>query len=231
MFEYSSAANVAKERTLIKNVYLWMACGLALTGLASLWMMSDMNRVASLYRSGTMWLLFIAELALVFTLSARIFSMKASTATICFAAYSILNGITLSPICLAYTSESLTSTFFVTAATFAGMCLYASTTKRDLGGMAQYLGMALWGLIIAGLVNIFLKSGPFDSMISFVGVLVFCGLTAFDTQYILRMSRSYSNSIAEEDFVRFSIIGALKLYLDFINMFLYLLRFFGKRNN
>ena len=230
MFDYStSAAQAAKERTLIKNVYMWMAAGLALTGITSLWMMGDMTRVQQMIQGGTMWVLMIAEIVLVFVLSARILSMKPLTATLCFAGYSILNGLTLSVIFLAYTSESITSTFFITAATFGGMCLYAMTTKRNLATMGNYLGMALWGLIIAMLVNMFLKSSAFDMMISVVGILVFCGLTAYDTQYILNISRNYSGSLDESDYIRFSIIGALKLYLDFINMFLYMLRFFGRR--
>ena len=174
-------------------------------------------------------MLLIAEIVLVFFLSARILSMQPLTATLCFAGYSILNGLTLSVVFLAYTSESITSTFFITAATFAGMCLYATTTKRDLSAMGSYLGMALWGLIIAAIVNMFLKSSTFDMMVSGIGVLVFCGLTAYDTQYILNISRNYSGSLDESDYIRFSIIGALKLYLDFVNMFLYLLRFFGRR--
>ena len=229
MFDYSSTAQAVKERTLIKNIYMWMAAGLALTGITSLWMASDPNRMVSFVQGGTMWLLFIAELVLVFYLSARILSMKPLTATLCFAGYSILNGLTLSVIFYAYTMESITSTFFITAATFGGMALYATITKRDLSTMGHYLGMALWGLIIAAVVNMFLKSSSFDLMISGIGVLVFCGLTAFDTQYILNISRNYSGSLDESDYVRFSIIGALKLYLDFINMFLYMLRFVGRR--
>ncbi len=230
MFDYSpAAAQAAKERTLIKNVYMWMAAGLALTGITSLWMASGPARVQQMIQGGRMWILFIAEIVLVFYLSARLLSMKPLTATLCFAGYSILNGLTLSVIFYAYTLESITSTFFITAATFGGMAFYAATTKRNLATMGNYMGMALWGLIIAGLVNMFLKSSTFDMMISVFGVLVFCGLTAYDTQYILNMSRQFSGSLDESDYVRFSIIGALKLYLDFINMFLYMLRFFGRR--
>ena len=229
MFDYSSTAQAVKERTLIKNVYMWMAAGLALTGITSLWMASDPNRMVSFVQGGSIWMLFIAEIVLVFFLSARILSMKPLTATLCFAGYSILNGLTLSVIFFAYTAESITSTFFITAATFGGMALYATTTKRDLSTMGNYLGMALWGLIIAAIVNMFLKSSTFDMMISGIGVLVFCGLTAYDTQYILNISRNYSGSLDESDYIRFSIIGALKLYLDFINMFLYMLRFVGRR--
>ena len=229
MFDYSNTAQAVKERTLIKNVYMWMAAGLALTGITSLWMASDPNRMVSFVQGGSIWMLFIAELVLVFYLSARILSMKPLTATLCFAGYSILNGLTLSVIFFAYKAESITSTFFITAATFGGMALYATTTKRDLSTMGNYLGMALWGLIIAAVVNMFLKSSTFDMMISGIGVLVFCGLTAYDTQYILNISRNYSGSLDESDYIRFSIIGALKLYLDFINMFLYMLRFVGRR--
>ena len=212
MFDYStSAAQATKERTLIKNVYMWMAAGLALTGITSLWMASNPARVQQMIQGGTMWIVLIAEIALVFYLSVRLLSMKPLTATLCFAGYSILNGLTLSVIFFAYTTESITSTFFITAATFGGMALYAMTTKRNLATMGHYLGMALWGLIIAMLVNMFLKSSSFDMMISVVGVLVFCGLTAYDTQYILNMSRQFSGSLDESDYVRFSIIGALKL--------------------
>lgn len=206
-----------------------MTAGLALTGITSLWMASDPARLQQMVQGGSIWIFMVAEIALVFFLSARLLSMKPLTATLCFAGYSILNGLTLSIIFFAYTMESIASTFFITAATFGGMCLYAMTTKRDLSTMGNYLGMALWGLIIAALVNMFLKSSTFDMMISAVGVLVFCGLTAYDTQYILNISRNYSGSLDESDYIRFSIIGALKLYLDFINMFLYMLRFFGRR--
>lgn len=229
MSDYSTSTQIAREQSLIRNVYLWMAAGLALTGITSLWMMNDAARMQSMMQSGTMWLLLIGELVLVFFLSVRILSMQPVTATLCFAGYSILNGLTLSVVFYAYTAESLCTTFFVTAATFAGMGLYAATTKRNLAAMGSYLGMALWGLIIAAIVNMFLKSSTFDMMISGIGVLVFCGLTAYDTQYILSISRNYSSSLDESDYIRFSIIGALKLYLDFVNMFLYLLRFFGRR--
>ncbi len=228
--DFLSHAREVKERSLIKNVYLWMTAGLALTGVVSLWMASNPQRVISLYQSGLIWAFMIGELLLVFFLSARIMKMSPQSAAISFAAYSVLNGITLSFLFLAYTKGSLASTFFITAGTFAGMSLYAATTKRDLSGIGNYLIMALWGLIIASVVNLFLKSSALYWIVSYVGVLVFCGLTAYDTQFLLRMSRDYTDSISEEDYVRFSIIGALKLYLDFINMFLFFIRIFGRRN-
>ncbi len=229
-FTASGVQNV-QERSLIRNVYLWMTAGLALTAVASLWMMSDPARLNSIVKSGMLFGLFIAEFILVFMLSGRILSMSPLSATLCFGAYSLLNGITLSPMLFLYTHASLTSTFFVTAATFGAMAFYATTTKKDLSGMGQYLFMALIGILIASVVNMFLRSSSFDYMISFVGVLVFCGLTAFDVQYILGVSRQFSGSLEENDYVRFSIMGALKLYLDFINMFIFLLRFFGRRND
>lgn len=232
MFDFSATGvqNV-QERSLIRNVYLWMTAGLALTAVASFYMMSDLARLNTIMKSGTLFGLFIAEFILVFMLSGRILSMSPLTATLCFGAYSVLNGITLSPMLYLYTQASLTTTFFVTAATFGAMSLYAVTTKKNLAGMGQYLSMGLIGIIIASVVNMFLGSSSFDYMISFAGVLLFCGLTAFDVQYILNMSRSYSGAIDETDYVRFSILGALKLYLDFINMFIFLLRFFGRRND
>jgi len=207
-----------------------MTAGLALTGVVSLWMLSNPARIVSLMQSGMFWALFIGEFALVFFLSARIMSMSPQTATLSFAAYSFLNGITLSTLFLVYTRASLASTFFITSATFAGMSLYAATTKRNLSGYGHYLIMGVWGLIIASIVNIFMQSSGFYYLISYAGVLIFCGLTAYDTQAILSMSRNYSGSVSEEDYVRLSIIGALKLYLDFINMFIFFLRIFGRRD-
>jgi FtsH-binding integral membrane protein len=227
--DYLSNVKV-QERNLLKNVYMWMAAGLALTAVVSFWMVSSPQRINYLYQTKLIWVLIIAEFILVFFLSARIMNMKPQTAVLSFTAYSILNGITISGIFLLYTRASLTSTFFITAGTFAAMSLYAMTTKRDLSGIGSYLFMGLIGLIIASVVNIFLKSPVFYWLISYAGVLLFCGLTAYDTQNILKMSREYSNSIAEEDYIRFSILGALKLYLDFINLFLFLLRIFGRRD-
>lgn len=227
--DFFADARLVKERSLVRNIYMWMTAGLALTGVVSLWMLSNPQRIVSLMQSGMFWALIIGEFALVFFLSARIMSMSPQTATLSFAGYSILNGITLSTIFLVYTRSSLASTFFITSATFAGMSLYAATTKKDLSGYGHYLIMGLWGLIIASVVNIFLKSPGFYYLISYAGVLIFCGLTAYDTQAILRMSRNYSGSISGDDYIRFSVIGALKLYLDFVNMFIYFLRIFGRR--
>ncbi|MCL2705879.1 MAG: Bax inhibitor-1/YccA family protein [Spirochaetaceae bacterium] len=227
---YLSQERAVKERSLLRNVYMWMTAGLALTGVVSLWMLSSPQRVYYLYQSKLIWVFLIAEFILVFYLSARIMTMKPQTAVLSFAVYSVLNGITLSIIFLLYTRASITSTLFITAGTFATMSLYAVTTKRDLSKMGSYLMMGLIGIIIASVANFFLKSPTLYWVVSYAGVIIFCGLTAYDTQNILRMSREYSGSIAEEDYIRFSIIGALKLYLDFINMFIFFLRIFGRRN-
>jgi FtsH-binding integral membrane protein len=205
----------------MQQVYLWMTAGLMVTGAVA----------TSLYNSGAvkslgslMIVLLIVQIGVVFFLSARINKMAPTTATILFLAYSALSGVTLTPIFYAYTSSSIGTTFFVTAGTFATMALYGATTKRDLTGLGSMLMMALVGLVIASIVNIFLGSGLMSLVISAAGVLIFVGLTAYDVQSLTRMAQNVST---EEDTHRFAIIGALKLYLDFINLFLFLLRFLG----
>ena len=157
--------------------------------------------------------------------------MSPGTATIAFSAYAALNGVTLSLIFLAYTGTSIASAFFITAGTFGAMSLYAVTTKRDLSGLGYYLTMGLIGIIIASIVNMFLRSPGMEWMISVVGVLLFVGLTAYDTQIIKTWNKETAYTADESLFIRISIMGALKLYLDFINLFLFFLRFFGRRRN
>lgn len=205
----------------MQQVYLWMTAGLMVTGAVA----------TSLYNSGAveslgslMIVLLIVQIGVVFFLSARINKMAPTTATILFLAYSALSGVTLTPIFYAYTASSIGTTFFVTAGTFATMALYGATTKRDLTGLGSMLMMALVGLVIASIVNIFLGSGLMSLVISAAGVLIFVGLTAYDVQSLTRMAQNVST---EDDTQRFAIIGALKLYLDFINLFLFLLRFLG----
>jgi len=205
----------------MQQVYLWMTAGLMVTGAVA----------TSLYNSGAvkslgslMIVLLIVQIGVVFFLSARINKMAPTTATILFLAYSALSGVTLTPIFYAYTLSSIGTTFFVTAGTFATMALYGATTKRDLTGLGSMLMMALVGLVIASIVNIFLGSGLMSLVISAAGVLIFVGLTAYDVQSLTRMAQNVST---EDDTHRFAIIGALKLYLDFINLFLFLLRFLG----
>ena len=215
-------------RTLMGKVYLWMTLALAVTGLTSLYVASSPGLVQSIFASrGTFWLLVIAELALVFILSARIMKMSFSTAGIMFALYSVLNGVTMSFIFIAYTSTSIATAFFVTAGMFAAMSFIGFVTKKDLSSIGKILFMALIGLVIATLVNLFLRSAMFDYVLSYIGVIVFTGLTAWDTQKIKQMLQTQYDM--SEGAQKLALLGALTLYLDFINLFLYLLRIFGHK--
>ena len=214
-------------RTLMGKVFLWMTLALAVTGLTSLYVASSPGLVQSIFASrGTFWLLVIAELALVFILSARIMKMSFSTAGIMFALYSVLNGVTMSFIFIAYTSTSIATAFFVTAGMFAAMSFIGFVTKKDLSSFGSFFTMALIGLIIASVVNIFLNSSVMYWIITYVGVLLFVGLTAYDTQKIKQMLIEYGDEVNDST-QKLALIGSLSLYLDFINLFLYILRLFG----
>ena len=214
-------------RTLMGKVYLWMTLALAVTGLTSLYVASSPGLVQSIFASrGTFWLLVIAELALVFILSARIMKMSFSTAGIMFALYSVLNGVTMSFIFIAYTSTTIATAFFVTAGMFAAMSFIGFVTKKDLSSFGSFFTMALIGLIIASVVNIFLNSSVMYWIITYVGVLLFVGLTAYDTQKIKQMLIEYGDEVNDST-QKLALIGSLSLYLDFINLFLYILRLFG----
>ena len=214
-------------RTLMGKGYLWMTLALAVTGLTSLYVASSPGLVQSIFASrGTFWLLVIAELALVFILSARIMKMSFSTAGIMFALYSVLNGVTMSFIFIAYTSTSIATAFFVTAGMFAAMSFIGFVTKKDLSSFGSFFTMALIGLIIASVVNIFLNSSVMYWIITYVGVLLFVGLTAYDTQKIKQMLIEYGDEVNDST-QKLALIGSLSLYLDFINLFLYILRLFG----
>jgi FtsH-binding integral membrane protein len=207
-----------------------MALGLAITGVVAMYVAGNAQLVRAIVMNRMLFVtLIIGELMLVWVLSANIGRMSPTAATLSFAGYAVLNGLTLSVIFLAYTGISIATTFFVTAATFGALSVYAVTTKRNLGGMGQYLFAGLIGVIIASLVNMFLRSAAVDYVISFIGVFLFMGLTAYDTQMIKNWSAQLSGSADEADFMRVSIMGALKLYLDFINLFLFMLRFMGNR--
>lgn len=220
-----------RERSLLKNVYLWMTAGLVLTGIVALFIASRPSLVMTLVRNPALFFgLIVAEFLLVFFLSSRIQSLSPGAATLGFAVYAILNGITLSLIFLAYTGSSIARVFFITAGAFGGMSLYALTTKRSLAGMGTYLMMGLWGIILATVVNLFVRSSGLDWIISYAGVALFLGLTAYDTQIIQSWNTRMGSQAEESEFIRVSILGALKLYLDFINLFLFFLRIFGRRN-
>ncbi|WP_319756165.1 Bax inhibitor-1/YccA family protein [uncultured Sphaerochaeta sp.] len=218
-----------RERTILKNVYLWMTAGLGLTALISYFVASNPALLQALV--GNMMgflLLVIGQFALVFYLTARLDRMSQASAIGAFLAYSALNGIMLSTIFIVYTGAVIYKSFLTAALMFAGMSLYAMTTKRDLNRIGSYLVMGMWGLIGTMVLNMFLGSSDLDYLISFAGVAIFLGLTAWDTQKIVRWNQSYGTDIDEETFTKLSIIGALSLYLDFLNLFLFLLRIFGR---
>jgi hypothetical protein len=212
----------------IRSVYNWMAIGLGLTGFVAYYVANTPALVEAIFGNQILFFgLIIGELALVFTISARIQKMQASTATALFVLYSVLNGATLSFIFLVYTASSITSTFFICAATFVSCSIYGWTTKRDLTSMGGFMTMGLIGIIIASVVNMFFRSTGMSMIISYIGVIVFVGLTAYDTQHLKTMALNQPDGLEAGVVRKGAILGALKLYLDFINLFLMLLRIFG----
>lgn len=220
-----------RVNAFVRSVYNWMGAGLALTGLIALYVANSPSLLRYVYANRLIFFgLIIAELAIVFTLSARIDKMRASTATAMFLLYAGLNGLTMAFVFIIYTAASIASTFFVCAATFVACSIFGWMTKRDLTSLGGFLMMGLVGIIIASVVNLFIGSNMISTIVSYVGVLVFVGLTAYDTQYIKNMALSQPEGLAAGVLRRGAIIGALKLYLDFINLFLMLLRIMGNRN-
>ncbi|MHB0950716.1 MAG: Bax inhibitor-1/YccA family protein [Allorhizobium sp.] len=220
-------------RAYMLKVYNLMALGLAITGIAAyltFQMAVDNGQLTAfgqaIYVSALKWVIIFAPVALVFFMSFRIHTMSVAAAQATFWVYAALMGLSLSSIFLIYTGQSIVQTFFVTAASFGALSLYGYTTKRSLSAMGSFLIMGLFGLIIASLVNIFLASSALDFAISAIGVLIFAGLTAWDTQ---RIKESYFEADSSDAAGRKAIMGALQLYLDFINLFLFLLRFLGNR--
>ena len=213
--------------TVMRKTFGWMAMCLLITALTAMGFVNSglFYHIAS---SGAMWLLIIAELVLVFVLSARINKMSVATATIMLIVYSALNGVTLSFIFVVYSLGSIAKTFFITTGMFGVMALVGATTKRDLSKLGSILFMALIGLIIASLVNIFLRSSGLEWVISLIGVVLFTALTAYDVQRVKRLAAE-SDLYDDTQVGRLAVISALSLYLDFINLFLYLLRFFGRK--
>ena len=215
---------VVRQNRLIRQVYAWMGAGLALTAFMSLITLSSPAMLnAVLGNKLVFYGLMIGELALVFTLAGAINKLSATTATLIFIAYSALNGITLSSVALVYTSNSITSTFVITGGMFGAMSLFGFMTKRDLTSWGSFLFMGLIGVVIASVVNIFVGSSAVSWVISGLGVIVFTGLTAYDTWKIKAMAAQGTEGRKP------AILGALTLYLDFINLFLMLLRFTGNR--
>ena len=231
---YQTAVQAENELTLqryvagvMRKVYGKMALGLLATAVTSYLVFSSEALMSLLFSSSaTIWLLFAAELGLVLYLSARIDKLSSGTATALFYAYSILNGVALTPIFLAYTGVSIATTFAITAGTFGAMTIFGYVTRQDLSKFGAFLFMALLGLIVCILVNMFMQSSMFNLLISCAGVLIFVGLTAWDTQAIKRMCAEADPTMLG----KVATMGALTLYLDFINLFIHLLRFFGSRN-
>ncbi|MDM8515126.1 Bax inhibitor-1/YccA family protein [Desulfobacterales bacterium HSG16] len=214
--------------SFIRSVYNWMAVGLALTGGIALFASQSAFLKNLIFGNRFMFYgLIIGELGMVFFLSARISKIKASTATALFLGYAALNGLTLSFVFLVYTSSSIASTFFICAGMFAGLSIYGMVTKRDLTSVGNFMMMGLFGIILASVVNIFMQSHFIHMLIAYAGVLIFTGLTAYDTQKIKEMAISQPAGLGEGVARKGAIMGALTLYLDFINLFLMLLRIFG----
>ena len=215
---------------LMRKVYVWMTLALVITGICAYGVATSPALLQLVFgNSAAIWVLFIAELGLVFYTTARIQRLSLSTATTLFIIYSALNGVTLSSIFVVYAMTSIAKVFFITAGTFAAMAFVGYTTKKDLtrfGGIAM---MLLIGLIIASLVNMFVQSSMLDLVLSYIGVALFVGLTAWDSQQIKRALAMQTDM--SEDSQKVALLGALTLYLDFINLFLYLLRIFGRSDN
>jgi len=219
----------ALQSAFIRRVYNWMGLGLALTALVAYYTAASPSLTRLIFGNQLIFFaLIIGELALVFALSAAIDRLQPSTATIMFFVYAGLNGLTLSVIFLAYTQASIANTFFVTAGTFGLTSLYGYTTKRDLTSWGSFFFMGLIGIILASLVNFWLQSEAVYWVITYIGVFVFVGLTAYDTQAIKNMAAAGFSDTASES--KAAVIGALRLYLDFINLFLMLLRIMGRRD-
>ncbi len=233
IYGYDPARSDAAPRiafpALMQKVYTWMTLALAITALTAYVTMQNEGLFYAIFSSKlTMWGLFGGELLLVIVLSSAIHRLSFPVAGLLFALYSVLNGMTFSAILFLYTSESIATTFLVTAGTFGSMSLIGLFSKRDLTGVGRFFVMMLIGLIIATLVNLFLQSTALMWICSMAGVIIFSGLTAYDTQKMKDVLQQ-AEQMEQTDALKVSLLCSLTLYLDFINLFLYLLRFFGKR--
>lgn len=213
---------------LMRKVYVWMTMALVLTGLTAYYVASSPGILQAVYTNNILlWGMIIGEVALVIGLSAAINRLSLTMATLMFVLYSVLNGALFSSVFVIYTMSSIANVFFITAGTFGVMAFLGYVTKTDLTSMGKYLLMALIGIIIATIANIFFKSEGLTTVVSYIGVLAFVGLTAYDSQKIKNMLLQAPD--AGETAQKYALLGALTLYLDFINLFLYLLRILGKR--
>lgn len=226
-YEQQARSLDSRVSQVMKRVYFKMFLGLLVTAFVALWCQTS-PAVINFFitNSWSMWLLIIAELGLVIGITGAINRLSSAAATGLFYLFAVVNGLMLFPIFMVYSPDSIAKTFFITAGVFGAMSVYGFFTSQNLAKMGSFLVMALIGLIVVSLVNIFLKSSGLDWIISGIGVLLFIGLTAWDTQQIKTMAQQTPGSSVG----KLATIGALSLYLDFINLFLYLLRFFGNRD-
>lgn len=223
--EIAASYSTESARKFMLRVYNWMTIGLAITGVISfLFAYTPQTRNLIMTNPSILWIAIILQLVVVIAMSAAVNKISANTATIGFIIYSLLTGITLSTIFFVFKIETIASAFFVCAGMYLAMSIFGYVTKRSLSGLGSFMMMGLFGLIIASIVNLFVASSTLYWMINYVGVLVFAGLTAFDTQKIKEMSYQVEG---DEMSKKAAIFGSLTLYLDFINLFLFLLRIFG----
>lgn len=229
MMRSPEAASVSQSN-FISRVYMWMSVGLGVSALASMWLMSQPDLLRAVFTNNILFFgLIIAEIGLVIWLSAAAMRLSVTAASAIFLAYSFLNGVTLTSILLVYTGASVLTTFAITAGTFFFFSVYGMTTKKDLTSIGSLAMMALIGVIIASIVNIFLKSTALYWVLTFIGIAVFLGLIAYDTQKLKNIhALGFENADMEK---KVAVLGALTLYLDFINLFILLLRIFGKRRD
>lgn len=225
---YPDARLTEQVSAFLRAVYSWMCAGLAITALTAWYVGSSPGLATSIATNRPVfWGLIIAQLGLVFALSARVEKLAPSTASLMFIVYSALTGVTISFILLAYTGASVATTFLVTAGMFGALAMYGTATHRNLQGAGQFLFMGLIGVVLASLVNIFWQNDGLQFVISFIGVIVFTGLTAYDAQRLRAMALALPSGHSGS----YAVVGALALYLDFINLFLFMLRFMGHRRN
>ena len=219
--------------SVYKNMFGWMAAALCLSALSAYVVLDRIYAseafAQAFFSSPAMWIMAIGSFAMVMVLSGALHKMSMTTASLIFALYSVLMGAWIAPVLLIYTAQSVTQVFLITAGTFAGMAVYGHITSRDLSKLGSILMMALIGVIIASLVNIFMHSTGMAYIISYVAVLIFCGLTMYDVQRFKNIIYSYGQ--ADDQIRKVALIGALNLYMDFLNLFLYLLRILGSRRD
>lgn len=239
-YSYKSDSMSAEARqaetaaSVYRNMYLWMTAGLLLTALSSFVVVDRIihdGEFAEVFLGrGVFYGLMIGTLVLVFVLNGMLHRLSFMAATLLYILYTVVMGAWLAPVLLVYTESSVFQVFLITAGTFGGMALYGHVTKKDLSTVGRVAGMALWGIILASVVNIFMHSSMMEYIISYVGVALFCGLTMYDVQKFKEIIYSYGDQV-DDNVRKIALIGALSLYLDFINIFLFLLRILGGRRD